>query len=316
MGVKMLNSFLRQNIPQAQNSTYLSIASGKRLVVDTSIYMYEFTRQNRPIEEGFQCMIHMFDIYQIQAVFVFDGKAPVEKQSTIRLRATQRQQAIQEYLKLQESIEKGVEVLTDSMQIHMKELKEQTASVSISDVNNLKRWMDAHKQIYMVAEEEADVVCAKMVRDGRAWGCLSNDTDMFLYGCPRILSGVQWWDEEDKKQGSCTFIELSNVLHTLGMDYGSFLQMVVLAGTECNPHIPNIHIYKLYQNWPKYIAYVQKYYYVKIGPVVPFYIWYQKYTKLDDAHNGELFAKHIDTYHKIMRMHTQPISTENACLCE
>ena len=39
---------------------------------------------------------------------------------------------------------------------------------------------------YYTAINEADELCASMVINGFAWACLSEDMDMFVYGCTRV----------------------------------------------------------------------------------------------------------------------------------
>ena len=40
---------------------------------------------------------------------------------------------------------------------------------------------------YYTCEGEADLLCCKLVMSGQAWACLSDDMDLFVYGCTRVL---------------------------------------------------------------------------------------------------------------------------------
>ena len=43
---------------------------------------------------------------------------------------------------------------------------------------------------YIEADGEADKWCAKLVLSGKAYACISEDMDMFAYGCPFVLRYV------------------------------------------------------------------------------------------------------------------------------
>ena len=66
-------------------------------------------------------------------------------------------------------------------------LKRQSIRVYDEDVVNVKRLIDAYGISHFDAPGEADDLCAYFVQSGRAWGCISDDMDMFVYGCPRVI---------------------------------------------------------------------------------------------------------------------------------
>ena len=51
MGVQHLNSLLRAHCPQAINRISLADLSGKKIAIDTSIYMYRFLEQGSLIDQ-------------------------------------------------------------------------------------------------------------------------------------------------------------------------------------------------------------------------------------------------------------------------
>ena len=40
---------------------------------------------------------------------------------------------------------------------------------------------------YYQAKGEADKLCAKLVNKNKVFACLSEDMDLFVYGCPKVL---------------------------------------------------------------------------------------------------------------------------------
>ena len=47
--------------------------------------------------------------------------------------------------------------------------------------------MNAFGVTYIEAKGEADQLCAKLVIKRYAYACLSEDMDLFVYGCPRVI---------------------------------------------------------------------------------------------------------------------------------
>lgn len=306
MGIKLLNKFLSKTCSDEIPTTTLAIANGKTVAVDISIYMYEFARKNVPLLDGFRQMAHLFQIHQIRPIFVFDGTPPATKRPVIQKRVEQKKKAAITHKKIQTELEEGRIESTPELLQKIETLRAQASGVSTKQVQQIRKWLDEEGFAHITAEGEADPMCAQLVLAHHAWGCLSNDTDLFLHGCPRILSNICWWDDpiQNRNMGDCSIAYLDKIRYRLQMDTFSFIQMLVLAGTEYHTHIAALSIYKIYRLWPKYMEYLHKYT-TKIGPVVPFAIWIQKYTQLDDEHNGELYQTHLHTAQHIIHMQTQ-----------
>ena len=88
--------------------------------------------------------------------------------------------------------------------------------------------MDAYGVSYIVADGEADKLCAFMVKNGNAWACLSDDMDMFVYGCPRVLRHISLLKH------TTIFYNFDEVLNEIGFLENSFREIMVLAGTDYN----------------------------------------------------------------------------------
>ena len=85
MGVHSLNQFINANCPEAIRKITLSDLKNKKIVVDTSIYMYKFMADNALIDKMYQ-MIMLLKNNHIIPVFIFDGKAPNEKKECLKMR--------------------------------------------------------------------------------------------------------------------------------------------------------------------------------------------------------------------------------------
>ena len=90
--------------------------------------------------------------------------------------------------------------------------------------------------IYYDANEEADTLCVKLVQEKAAWGCLSDDMDMFVFECPFVIRQFQLSNE------TFMFYKKEEILNELQMSFPLFKQMCVLSGTDYNIHDNNISL--------------------------------------------------------------------------
>ncbi len=165
----------------------MEILRNKTIVIDTSIYMYKYHAQNSLIE-NFYLMLSIFHKYNITPIFIFDGKPPAEKYELLKRRKEEKQEAEQRFTELQSQMEKSNDItIWKDMQSEMNSLKRQFIRISQSDNKIVKSLIVSYGAMYYEADGEADRVCAYLVTSGKAWACLSDDMDMLVYGCDRVL---------------------------------------------------------------------------------------------------------------------------------
>jgi 5'-3' exonuclease len=105
MGIRGLNRFIQQKCANSATRIHLSELSGKRVAVDTSIYMYRYSGEGALLENMY-LMASVFRHYDIHAVFIFDGPPPPQKTDLIELRRKKKDQAKKQYDTLAEIIKK------------------------------------------------------------------------------------------------------------------------------------------------------------------------------------------------------------------
>jgi 5'-3' exonuclease len=88
--------------------------------------------------------------------------------------------------------------------------------------------MSAYGASYCDAEGEADKLCVYMVKTELAWACLSDDMDMFVYGCPRVLRHASLLKH------NVILYDLNIILNELNMTMSEFRQITVISGTDYN----------------------------------------------------------------------------------
>ncbi|MAR51416.1 MAG: hypothetical protein CML42_09855 [Rhodobacteraceae bacterium] len=104
MGIKLLNKFLRKQCKQDINLIHLSELKNKTIVIDISIYLYRFKGENALIENIYQ-LCSIFNFYNINCLFIFDGDRPEEKTETLIKRSQQKKEVEKMCEKLENTIE-------------------------------------------------------------------------------------------------------------------------------------------------------------------------------------------------------------------
>ena len=157
----------------------LSTLKNKTIAIDISIYIHRFKSEGNLIEGIFSFNI-LLEKYGIIPIFVFDGKTPNIKLDTINERKQNRIIAKKKYDELLEN-------KNPSDHHTLTKLKRDFIKITTQDMRDVKNLLITQNKYYINAEGEADYLCAKLVNDGVAYACMSEDTDMFVYGCRYVL---------------------------------------------------------------------------------------------------------------------------------
>jgi len=286
MGIKNLNRFLYENCKNKNSIRNVSLKelSGKTVVIDTSIYLYKFIAENALLK-NMKLFVSILKSYNIKPIFIFDGKPPPEKRELLLKRYFEKKEAEQKYLILQnklleqiDDLEKNKEMITE-----MENLKGQFIRISDEDIQKTKELLESFGIVYYDAPSEADELCAHFVKSGEAWACISDDMDMFIYGCSYIVRNI------NLKYKSAVLYDRQTILADLGMSEKNFCEILVLSGTDYNINSKTSlnETIKWFNEYKK-SNYISK----KKGlQILEFYEWLYKYTKYIDDYN-----KLIKTY--------------------
>jgi flap endonuclease-1 len=270
MGIRNLNRYLHENCTNAITQHYLRDFAGKRIVIDTSIYLYRFVGENALIPQLYS-MISILLANRMIPLFVFDGKAPPEKRELLRRRRLEKEYAKERYEILAKTLE--TEAMSPkeiaAVQKEMEVLNRQMTKVSETHIQEAKDLMDACGVQWIVAECESDQVCAYMVRSKKAWACLSDDMDMFVLGCTRVLRNLQLTSQ------TVLYYSLPSILRELGLSMVEFRQITVISGTDYNIEQTD----NMTTNLTETLRWFQEYRFAKKYTNMGFYDWLMKYTK-------------------------------------
>jgi len=250
MGIRLLNKYIKTNCKKGVNVIKMENLRGKYIVIDTSIYLYRFL-QEEVLLENFYLLLSLLKYYNITGIFVFDGKPPEEKYKLIQKRNSVKAEAREKYKELEIKIneindneyeKEGKNVIENEM----VELKKKFVKLERYHIDSIKKLITAFGESYIDAEGEADQLCAKLVIKKIAYACLSEDMDLFLYGCPRVLRYLSLLNE------SMVLYNLSEILKELEISLNDFRQICVLSGTDYNDNNNGLDLYKSVEFYKSY----------------------------------------------------------------
>jgi len=230
MGIRYLNRFLRENASSAIKVISLAELSGKKIAVDISIYMHKYAAEESLIENIYT-MLSMFRHYNITPIFVFDGKPPDEKKELLLKRREDKKEALNEFSKLKKLLENN-----DNMEDYEKQeivgqmdiLKRNFVKINKNDVEVVKSLIRAYGGTYYDSPGEADEVCALLATKGKVWATLSEDMDMFVYGCPHVIRYLSLLNH------TAVLYDMKNILQNLGVTQKELREICILSGTDYN----------------------------------------------------------------------------------
>jgi flap endonuclease-1 len=263
MGIKYLNRFLREKTPNSLTKTHLSHLSGKKIVVDVSIYMYRYASTEH-LFENMATMMTIFRTYNIHPLFIFDGTPPAEKKNALMQRKKEKQDAKEKYEVMKQQMETDMDFQAKKQyKKQLQQLKNTFVNITSQNIEAVKKQIVEHGATYMVAKGEADELCAWFVLEGKAWACLSEDMDMFVYGCPRVLRYLSLLNH------TCIVYETNSILANLEVTQKEFREMCILSGTDYNGGEKNDTSNEKYDNTDKeggihkYYNYLKTYQWLK-----------------------------------------------------
>jgi len=228
MGIRNLNRYLRTQCPNSLKCIHLKELSGKKVAIDISIYLYKYEAEN-VLLENIYVMLAIFMHYNITPIFIFDGKPPQEKKALLIKRKEEREEAQDEYNRLKNELEQkqnGEE--KQELISAMDQLKRQIVQLNKEKIQKVKALIRAFGATYYDAPGEADELCALLVLKEKVWACLSEDMDLFVYGCPRVLRYFSLIAH------TAVLYDMNGILNDLKMSQKEFKEVCILSGTDYN----------------------------------------------------------------------------------
>ena len=138
----------------------------------------------------------------------------------------------------------------------MEVLKKDFIRLHHTDIENVKLLFQAYGMSYIEAPGEADKLCAKMVCKNKAYACLSEDMDLFVYGCSRVLRYMSLLKK------TVVLYNMKDMLQELDINLEEFRSICIASGTDYtvgsddnntngNNLIKTLKYFKKYQKYKK-----------------------------------------------------------------
>lgn len=228
MGVPHLNALFCAQCQRGVEKKSLSMFKGWRVAVDASIFMYRYKEQGVLLENLFN-MINLLKKHNIIPCFIFDGKPPEEKKAVLKARREERETAATEYIRIATLVETTPDMDSQTKKKNedkMEELKQKMTRITIDDVQRVKKLLDGMGIVWVDAKGEADLLCAKLCIKKYVNACLSDDMDMFVYGCPVV------WRHFSLLQETVVSYNLNVICECLGMTKQQLTEVCVVSETD------------------------------------------------------------------------------------
>ena len=271
MGIQYLNRHLRTNCKKGIKCVHLSTLRGKKIAIDTSIYMYKYLEDNALIENMY-LLISQLRLYDIIPIFVFDGKPPNEKMSVLCERKRERKNAEEVYTCLEKQLIKTTCVQEKRDILNKLDiLGRKKIRIHRTDIEDVKILMDKYGVMYYDAEGEADQACVLLLKNNKVDACMSEDMDFLVYGCSYVLRYYSL------AKHTVVQYDMDMILSELQMSEREFREICVVSGTDYNKDttqkcnlIDTIQYYKEFKD-PKNIC-------PEDHLVMRFYDWLDQFT--------------------------------------
>jgi 5'-3' exonuclease len=278
MGIKSLNKFLRNNCSAVYQEVDISEYSFKKIAIDISLYLCKFkiVCGHRWLS-AFINLVCFLRKNNIHCVFIYDSKAPVEKNDEKEKRAEHKDKIKQNIFLIEKALEKYYNTgeIDDTLrEVHIKEeekpnrrllTEQKTGGVDIEaiefKVNKMKSYIldisprdfELTKELFRIlsvpyydAPMEAETMCSDLCRRGIVDAVLSEDTDVLAYGTPIFLNNI------NMSKNTCIRVLYHEVLENLNLTESQFTDLCIMCGTDYNKNIFRVGCEKAYRLLTQY----------------------------------------------------------------
>lgn len=257
MGVKGLNQFLKRLLDNDHLSLIpVSDFAGKRIAIDAILYLCAFKTRSNFIASIVDLLV-MLRENRIQPFFVFDGTAPLEKNSERMIRSAKRSAQKERIAILERDFEIYKEtnqlsallssldlptrrltgkVSHHAIQQYIDKLKSYIITLTEEDVLIMKELLRIFGIPFIVADGEGEFLCAALNRHGIVDAVMTADTDALPCLAPTIINKVVF----DKDGPLFQVVDLEKILNRLKLDEDQFIDLCIMCGTDFNSNIPRV----------------------------------------------------------------------------
>jgi flap endonuclease-1 len=249
MGIKDLNKFINLNVPNAIQNWDLSKFKGKKVAIDTSIFLYKYLYKNQYYIEGFFQQIYRLINNGIIPIYVFDGTPPVEKNYVLKSRKQKRKNLDNKKnmlkLKYLDKINNS-DIELNSILSEIKKIDKKNIKVTSDHIHKLKQLFDLMGIKYVHPNCEADTYCSALYQNNVVDMCMSDDMDLLTGGCNKLIRNF------NISSNIVTFYNLDIILKELNINKDQWLDFCILCGCDYTKKIRGINYNNAYDLIKKY----------------------------------------------------------------
>lgn len=116
--------------------------------------------------------------------------------------------------------------ITPSLAFALRKIEKQTLPILPQYTTIARDFIEVLGFDHYLAKGEAEALCASMCIEGSVDAVITEDGDVFAYGCPYLL--CKW------TRGQCDAIALDEILEGLGLDFNTFRDFCIMSGCDYN----------------------------------------------------------------------------------
>jgi len=268
MGIKNLHRVLEKYAPGCYQTRHLSYYSYKKVAIDISLYLYKYKaiHGDRWLE-SFLALIVCLRKWDVHCIFIYDGKAPIEKLEEQQRRRESRVKQSDKIRQLEDEMaeyaatgkigelmceiqkKEGIVSLfrkreTVNMAVirsKLEMMKSQQISITLEDLDLSRALFDVLSIPYVIAPAEAECYASQLCLNGKVDAVMSEDTDVLAYGTPLFLTKV------DINRGTVVEIMHSEIIVEMGMTPACFTDLCIMCSCDYNSNLPLIGMEKSVQ---------------------------------------------------------------------
>lgn len=287
MGIKSLNTILKNYAAGAIKKIPYHNLQGKIIAIDTSIYLYRFKYSTNNIINGFSHQIIKFLKNGIIPFYIFDGIPPEEKKEVLdgrknrKINLNDKCNMLTKLVDKNFNIDKYIEtnndinnkdsiknfyhnikltipdLTDDKIETEIKKIKKQIITIDKDDITCLKELFTIFNVPYFECDGEAETFCAVITKEGLVNGCLTEDTDYIATG------GAYLYKDFSISKKELVQVDFNKILEELEFTYDQFLDMCILCGCDYTTKIKGIgpvsamKLIKKYKNIESVLEYIK-----------------------------------------------------------
>jgi len=242
MGIKNLTSFLTNTCPSSIKQIQLNELFGKKAAIDVSIFLYRFKYKGNKLIPKFLEQINRLRINGITPVYIFDGAPSIEKEDTMKIRKSKKEDKYDKISILEKEKEKTNDIqLINGINQQIQDLNNKIISVNKNDIIMVKQLFDLLNIKYYQAQGEADLLCSKLCTENIVDLVISEDMDLLTSGTKLLLRDFNIYNNK------ATLYDLNEILTKLDISYEQWVELCILFGCDYLKRINGIGPKKSYK---------------------------------------------------------------------